>query len=304
MRRQWLVGVVVVGALVLGAGLIVWVSTQGLLGPGGKARHLLGQADQAIARGQWTDAQSQLEQLIGTFPDSPWTDDGLLKLGQVYEQEQQVAEAVKVYRLLLEKFPSSPLAGEAQTRLGAADVALLFSPTIADGDVSYAVKPNDSLGKIAAANHTTVELLKRANGLSGDVIRPGKKLKVPTGQFRILVDKSQNQLLLTRGDRFFKAYHVSTGKDNSTPVGTFKVVNKVPNPNWYTQGAVVPPDSPNNILGTRWMGFDKPGYGIHGTTDPADIGQQVTAGCVRMRNPEVEELFAIVPLGTEVVIVD
>ena len=96
MRRQWLVGVVVVGALVLGAGLIVWASTQGLLGPGGKARHLLGQADQAIARGQWTDAQSQLEQLIGTFPDSPWTDDGLLKLGQVYEHEQQVAEAVNV----------------------------------------------------------------------------------------------------------------------------------------------------------------------------------------------------------------
>ena len=52
------------------------------------------------------------------------------------------------------------------------------------------------------------------------------------------------------------------------------------------------------------MGISQQGYGIHGTTDPASIGAQVTAGCVRMSNPEVEELYAIVPEGTEVVIVD
>ena len=40
------------------------------------------------------------------------------------------------------------------------------------------------------------------------------------------------------------------------------------------------------------------------TTDPKAVGLQVTAGCVRMINSDVEELFAIVPLGTEVTIVD
>ena len=50
--------------------------------------------------------------------------------------------------------------------------------------------------------------------------------------------------------------------------------------------------------------FDKDGYGIHGTTDPVSIGTQATQGCVRMLNNEVEELFDILPEGTEVVIVD
>ena len=58
------------------------------------------------------------------------------------------------------------------------------------------------------------------------------------------------------------------------------------------------------VLGTRWMGFDITGYGIHGTTEPDKIGQQVTAGCVRMRNEEVEELYTLIPVGTEVTIQD
>ena len=68
--------------------------------------------------------------------------------------------------------------------------------------------------------------------------------------------------------------------------------------------AVVPPDSPKNILGSRWMGISEPGYGIHGTRDPDSIGQAVTAGCVRMLNEDVEELYAIVPIGTEIAIIN
>ena len=81
-------------------------------------------------------------------------------------------------------------------------------------------------------------------------------------------------------------------------------MNKQVNPTWFKAGAVVPPDSPENILGTRWMGFDLKSYGIHGTTDPDALGKQVTAGCVRMRNSEVEELYDIAPIGTEVTMVD
>ena len=66
----------------------------------------------------------------------------------------------------------------------------------------------------------------------------------------------------------------------------------------------MPAESPENILGSRWMGLSERGYGIHGTVDPKSVGQQVTAGCVRMLNSEVEELYTIVPAGTEVTIVD
>jgi lipoprotein-anchoring transpeptidase ErfK/SrfK len=51
------------------------------------------------------------------------------------------------------------------------------------------------------------------------------------------------------------------------------------------------------------MGFDTdPHYGIHGTLHPEAIGQQVTDGCVRLKNEDVEELFDIIPVGTQVVI--
>ena len=128
--------------------------------------------------------------------------------------------------------------------------------------------------------------------------------KSPRNSTVVLVDKSLNQLLLKQDGQFFKLYRVATGENNSTPVGTFKIITKLPNPVWYKQGAAVPPGSPDNVLGTRWMGIEKAGYGIHGSVDPSGIGKQVTAGCVRLNNPEVEELFAIVPMGTEVTIVD
>ena len=302
MQRRMIVAAAGAAAGVLAIGLLVLASQQGLFG--GKAQRLLAQAARAEAQGSLPEAQARLEELIATFPDSPWTDDALLKLGQVYEGEQQFVEARAMYRMLLERFPDSPLLPATQARLGDVNVALLFSPTVTDSDSVHQVKPGDTLGRIASAYGTTVEYIRRANGLKSSVIRPDQKLKIPKGTFSIVVDKSQNQLLLTENDQFVKLYPVSTGKESSTPVGTFKITTSIPNPVWYTQGAVVPPDSPENVLGSRWMGIDKKGYGIHGTIDPGAIGRQVTAGCVRMTNKDVEELFDIVPVGTEVTIVD
>jgi lipoprotein-anchoring transpeptidase ErfK/SrfK len=149
-----------------------------------------------------------------------------------------------------------------------------------------------------------MERLKRNTNLSGNVIKVGQKLRIWTGKFNIFIDKSQNLLTLKDGDEILKVYHVSTGAGNITPVGNFKIKSRLVDPVWFNKGIVVPPESPQNVLGTRWLGFDLPGYGIHGTIEPETIGQQVTAGCVRMRNEEVEELYNIIPRGTDVVIVD
>jgi lipoprotein-anchoring transpeptidase ErfK/SrfK len=302
MQRRVLVGAAAAAAAVLAIGMLVLASQQGLFG--GKAQRLLAQAAKAEQRGNLPEAQGLLEELIATFPDSPWTDDALLKLGGVYEAQQQFVEARAMYRMLVDQFPESPLLPSTQERLGQVNVSLLFSPIITDTDVVHAVKPGETLGKIASNYGTTVEYLVRSNGLKNSIIRPEQKLKIPRGTFGIVVDKSQNQLLLTADDQFVKLYEVSTGKENSTPVGTFKIVSRIPDPVWYTQGAVVPPDSPENVLGSRWMGINQKGYGIHGTIEPDAIGKQVTAGCVRMINADVEELIEIVPIGTEVTIVD
>lgn len=170
--------------------------------------------------------------------------------------------------------------------------------------LDYEVRQHDNLTTIAKRHHVTVDMIKGVNALAGDRIRPGMKLKIPTYKLSLVIDKSQNSLILKGDEEVLKTYVVATGTDNSTPVGVFKIANKLTNPAWYKAGAVVPYGSPANILGTRWMGLDKEGYGIHGTTEPETLGRQVTAGCVRMKNEEVEELYALVPAGTEVTIVD
>ncbi|MBD3379874.1 MAG: L,D-transpeptidase family protein [Candidatus Omnitrophica bacterium] len=143
------------------------------------------------------------------------------------------------------------------------------------------------------------------NSLNSDIIRVGQKLKINAGTFSILVDKSENTLVLKKDGEAVKTYTISTGKDNSTPVGVFRITDKVIGAPWTRpDGKVVLPGDPDYELGARWMAINEPGYGIHGTNDESTIGGQVTAGCVRMYNSDVIELYDIVTVGTEVRITD
>jgi lipoprotein-anchoring transpeptidase ErfK/SrfK len=181
---------------------------------------------------------------------------------------------------------------------------LLFSKIITPDSVLYEVRAGDTLSKIAKDHRTTVELIVKINQIKGFTIYAGQKLKVVTAPFFVEVKRSRNRLYLRQNDEIIRTYKVATGEKNTTPLGTFTIENKLVNPTWYHAGAVVPPDSPDNILGTRWMGFSVPGYGIHGTTLPETIGTNSSAGCIRMLNQDVEELYAILPVKTPVTIVE
>jgi len=209
-----------------------------------------------------------------------------------------------IYRGLIEDFPASSEITDWQKIIAELNLKILFSSAINGDSTSYKIKSGDNLEKIAKKFGTTVELLMKSNGLSDDKIYAGQEIKVQTAPFSVLVDKSQNMLILKSNEEAFKTYVVATGEDNSTPIGTFKIAEKLIDPTWFRAGAIIPPDSPDNVLGTRWLGFDLPGYGIHGTTEPESLGRQVTKGCVRLSNSDVEELYIIVPRGTEVTIVD
>lgn len=184
------------------------------------------------------------------------------------------------------------------------NIKMIFSPISTPDSVMHTVTEGDSLYYLAKKHNTTMELIKKSNKLKSDTIYRGKKLKIQKGFFSVMVDKSDNILKLYLDDKLIRTYRVATGENSSTPVGAFKIVTKVANPVWYHEGAAIPHNDPKNILGTRWLGFDKKSYGIHGTTLPDTIGQQMSSGCVRMLNWEVEELYDILPLGTEVKVQD
>ncbi|MFC1624633.1 L,D-transpeptidase family protein [Candidatus Omnitrophota bacterium] len=258
-----------------------------------------------ISEDNLDEAKKKIDEIAVKFPDSNVLGEAYFDIADSYEKKGDLVKARDIYGLILSKYQNVDNILEVQERLGKLNVNILFSSVATNKDVFYKVAPGDTLSKIARKFGTTIDLIKTSNSLKDDTIRAHSKLKVSKARYKILIDKSQNLLtLLTKDETIFKVYRVSTGKNNSTPVGTFKIVNKIKDPVWYKQGAIVPAESPDNILGSRWLGFSEPGYGIHGTVQPESVGHQATSGCIRMFDFEVEELYTVVPVGIEVAIVD
>jgi lipoprotein-anchoring transpeptidase ErfK/SrfK len=63
---------------------------------------------------------------------------------------------------------------------------------------------------------------------------------------------------------------------------------------------------PDNPLGARalylWQGNADTLYRIHGTNEPDSIGQNVSSGCIRMRNECAVDLYDRTPIGTKVIV--
>jgi len=209
-------------------------------------------------------------------------------------------------RALLQPLAASTNASEkVLNALGDIDSQILFSLAPAPEKVDYTVESGDSLGKIAKKFGTTVELVKKSNGLARDLIRVGDRLRIYQGHFAVEVSKTANVLTVTDNGKFFKRYRVGTGQFSKTPVGEFKITSRIENPPWYrADGKTIPYGDPENILGTHWLGLNVPGYGIHGTWEPDTIGRQSSAGCIRLLNDDVAELFVMLPVDTPVIIHD
>jgi len=229
----------------------------------------------------------------------------LFNAASKYAETGDLLLAKDAYQKIIEKFPASANIEKAQNALENMNIRIMISSIPTPDSISYEVQKGDTLARIANKFSTTQDLIMRSNNLKDAKVVPlGRKLKIHNEKMSMVVDKSMNILTLKSADTIVKTYSVATGMNNCTPVGNFKIINKIVNPTWYPAGGVIPPDSPKNILGSRWIGLSAQGYGIHGTTDPHSIGSQTTSGCIRMKNSDVEELYDLVPQGAEVVIVD
>lgn len=120
------------------------------------------------------------------------------------------------------------------------------------------------------------------------------------GGHRIVIDIPRYTLTLCRGEDVVKQYPIAVGRPTAqTPVGSYRVYNKAVNPTWHPNSSNPVPPGPANPLGIRWMGFYR-GYGIHGNNDPQSIGKSISAGCIRMFNYDVSELYSTVGIGIPV----
>jgi lipoprotein-anchoring transpeptidase ErfK/SrfK len=113
-------------------------------------------------------------------------------------------------------------------------------------------------------------------------------------------------------DRLIAQFPCSIAKDKSKrPRGELRIVNCAANPNYYFDPAlfaedpeaarigrklIIPP-GPNNPVGVAWVSLSLPGYGIHGSPHPEDIGKTESHGCFRLANWNAEKLLKMISIG-------
>jgi lipoprotein-anchoring transpeptidase ErfK/SrfK len=238
---------------------------------------------------------------------------GKLQQALNLQANKELLPARDLLHALLKENPSAAVAEKAKDLIGEINIALALSTRRSPEKKEYIVESGDSFWKISRALNNTVEYLERANGMSSNALRPGDRLYYMTGEFSITVDLSDFTLTLLHDGVFFKRYKVGVGREERTPPGIYTVGPKIMNPDWdrRKQGlGIIPYGDPRNQLGICWMTLipDGPGLpsdlGIHGTDKPDTVGTNASAGCVRMRNNEVMELYAFILPGAKITIQD
>lgn len=214
--------------------------------------------------------------------------------------------------LLSQDLPKSEQSG-LREKLATINAELLFSPKIVPGDPmveQYTVASGDALEKISRkrALATRWELIQRVNGIANPSgLRIGQKLKLVRGPFHAVVSKSDYRLDLFWGSPdepeswlYIRSFRVGLGEGNGTPTGTFTIKNRQKNPSWTNPrtGEKFAADDPKNPVGEYWLGWlgqgaasVHTGFGLHGTIDPASIGQQKSLGCVRMGDADIAMMW-------------
>jgi len=158
-------------------------------------------------------------------------------------------------------------------------------------------------------------------GADKEIVLPGRRILPPGPREGIIVNLPEHRLYYFpkrngRDKPVVITYPVSIGKmDWRTPLGETHVIAKIKNPSWYPPESVrkehlenddplpkVVPPGPDNPLGDFAMRLAAGGgtYLIHGTNNPTAVGMAVTHGCIRMYPEDVAAVFALVPVGTKV----
>ena len=174
----------------------------------------------------------------------------------------------------------------------------------------------------AQASPGTIKVLNPQ--LDWDHVPPGTLVRIPWVMRTPFVAKASFVRILLR-EKVLEAYGGSSNllahfpcsiakKVEKRPIGRLTVARIALNPNYVFDPAIFPesaearlidhklvlPPGPNNPVGIAWIGLDKPGYGIHGTPKPEQIGRTESHGCFRLANWNAEYLAQMVWVGMPV----
>lgn len=185
------------------------------------------------------------------------------------------------------------------------------------------------LEMLAERSQSNPKLLKQANpGIDWNAVRPGTSVCVsdvpetaPGEKAEFILIRLQERTLQVFGAQTNLVGHFPCSiaqRVDKRPVGELRVAVVAPDPDYTFDPEVFPespearqlgtklvlPPGPNNPVGAAWIGLDKPGYGIHGTPNPEQVGRTESHGCFRLANWNAQWLLKLVQVGTPVYVVD
>ncbi len=175
--------------------------------------------------------------------------------------------------------------------------------------------------------HASPLLIKQLNpDLGWPNPPPGAAVTIPAVTYPDPADKAAFAVIHL-GQRYLEAFDAGTNllahfpcsiaaKVEKRPIGELHVIVIAPHPNYTVNPELFPesaelqaighklilPPGPNNPVGVAWIGLDRPGYGMHGTPIPEQVGRTESHGCFRLANWDAEYLVKLVWIGMPVLV--
>jgi lipoprotein-anchoring transpeptidase ErfK/SrfK len=180
---------------------------------------------------------------------------------------------------------------------------------------------------VAERHHANPKLIRAMNpSVDWSNCAAGLELRVPLAEYPMPVERASSvhislsaKTLQAFGPRSNLLAHFPCSiaqRVEKRPVGELFVTAIAPNPNYTFDPEVFPespeartlgrklilPPGPNNPVGVAWISLNLPGYGIHGTPNPEQVGRTESHGCFRLANWDAESLLKLVSPGTPVIV--